>query len=446
MTQEGPAASMMRSYREAVVAAAAMQWRPGRSPVSAHDLRARAGLPPARTVGDIMGPPFTSAKEPLDPRAAVLLLPTKEGHIASALGPAVAGVGRTGVPPRRTTPGTSATLGSGLPHGVFTTLPKDHPSTHLRSVRPTDTLGHRSHARVAIPDEASPEAGIEAQKENQEISGNPNVPYMEPPKFDNYKSDCFDKVRGSSSCNFWAHDIKKSFYNFGHPEGGYEGDRESVKIQGATDTEYSLVKWSWSLLQDNIDLVYWAACWVWGYVHKEFESHIFGLHAWSNRIEVRFEDDCEGAGHPMAFAFAGDGAFRGDNLTFCRNGAWCVTRAAWDSGDSGTQLCAAIGVASTIAHEIAHIVGYMGRDCHNNTQCSCDRVYMFHYTIQYALLMRYFGSWKERCLLCQFPSKATILEMFAGDKSDTGSATFGDQAFTIYQSGDYRLCPELNCE
>jgi hypothetical protein len=75
MTQEGPAASMMRSYREAVVAAAAMQWRPGRSPVSAHDLRARAGLPPARTVGDIMGPPFTSAKEPLDPQLVAQLVP-----------------------------------------------------------------------------------------------------------------------------------------------------------------------------------------------------------------------------------------------------------------------------------------------------------------------------------------------------------------------------------
>ena len=71
MTQGSPAASMMRSYSEAVGAASATQWRPGPSPASAHDLRARAGLPPARTVGDILGPPFTSAKEPLDPRAAV---------------------------------------------------------------------------------------------------------------------------------------------------------------------------------------------------------------------------------------------------------------------------------------------------------------------------------------------------------------------------------------
>lgn len=75
MTQESPAASMMRSFSEAVGAATATQWRPGPSPASTHDLRARAGLPPARTVGDILGPPFTSAKEPLDPRMAAQPLP-----------------------------------------------------------------------------------------------------------------------------------------------------------------------------------------------------------------------------------------------------------------------------------------------------------------------------------------------------------------------------------
>lgn len=150
-----------------------------------------------------------------------------------------------------------------------------------------------------------------------------------------------------------------------------------------------LVSKAWCLLADNLDLVHWVACMVFGTDGNSLEGRIRGM---GYNVEIRCNTRTTGLSAPCST----DGGSRaasfpdlfGGFIHLCADHASIVEYVrVWSAGNAVERLCVAIEMASLLLHELTHAAGVNVGD--GDMAAPCRRSYLAGSTMKYLLLKRY---------------------------------------------------------
>lgn len=165
----------------------------------------------------------------------------------------------------------------------------------------------------------------------------------------------------------------------------------SVSIDGATAEELELIRTAWAVLEHNMDLVAFAACYATGgdtSIHC-LRNRISGL-VWGfipSKVTIRLEDHPYCAPSPFRAGWSVDGGW----IRICR--PYQFTKSyleAW-RGDQYNRMCAALDLSATLLHEITHIC----LRAHGDSSGECYVSYLLENTFRWALYKRYSDAHKS---------------------------------------------------
>ncbi len=172
---------------------------------------------------------------------------------------------------------------------------------------------------------------------------------------------------------------------------------EAVQFEegGGSEDEIELMKYGWTMLYQNTDLVDWLMCEL---TRKESKGdctvnkilHVNGrerarLVLDEASSKCNNSDDCRQWWTCYSYRIAMPGVGGGE-IYFCRtNGKWETMVRKWANGGEGLRTYAAAHVASDILHEVLHTCGRAAGDKQN----SCDITYIIQNNMLWALLQRY---------------------------------------------------------
>lgn len=200
---------------------------------------------------------------------------------------------------------------------------------------------------------------------------------------------CDDEFKGGSHCSYLAVDISR-----GVPDLDEYASRdvpvafidERASAEGCEAELRGLVRAAWSLLQDNLDLVEWTRCWVFGRSSsgrprlKCLERALDGS---NGDVEITLRDGVS----PFNEYAAADGWCKRGIIIYHEQIFWRRRLSNWCCGpDDETRLCMLISVASSMLHELVHYC-CRARDVGEGQECHTS--YLTQSVIEWALFHRY---------------------------------------------------------
>lgn len=166
--------------------------------------------------------------------------------------------------------------------------------------------------------------------------------------------DCSSDLKGTDEeCQAWIDDCTTHVLAESELD-AYASTEIPPTIRGETETERELIQAAWSLLLDNVDLVRWAICLVFGSDRAEdlmdrLTDHLDG----SRWTGVYMLDTSVGGPFfvpPTTYS----------SILYIVRGSelWQYYLRLWTSGDHTSRTCAALDFAAGLAHELCHVARY----------------------------------------------------------------------------------------
>lgn len=169
---------------------------------------------------------------------------------------------------------------------------------------------------------------------------------------------CYDDLLGSDrECSPLACDITRRLPDINELSGRvpiniriFDYRDKHVMPEFQESLEY-IIRAAWALLQENLDLVEWASCWVHGpgsgncllnFLDGRFELlriHLMDRHAF-------WEEASAGAFYPF---------FIRSIFIYTEHEYWRSAMSNWHAGNVIIKTCVALDVATLLAHELSHI-------------------------------------------------------------------------------------------
>lgn len=210
---------------------------------------------------------------------------------------------------------------------------------------------------------------------------------------------CSDALRGDSTCNRLASDDQRALPDleeYGEREVPIQFIDKRDGVEGCDSQLESLIRAAWSMLQDNIDLVNWARCYVFGRKSSGqvkmscLRDTILGS---DEKIVKIYLQSGESLIDPGA---AAEGWWGWKIVIFGEDSFWKRRLSYWCCSVSDkTKTCMAISVAALIFHELVHYCG-RSKDSGKNVD-NCEWSYLAQSVIHWALLNRYPAAGSGNC-------------------------------------------------
>ncbi len=173
------------------------------------------------------------------------------------------------------------------------------------------------------------------------------------------------------------------------------------KTSDCEDALADIIRAAWALLMANLDLVRWAACYVFGPGEREAEclvNAINGMAAERDGILDIFSDGrlTDVDIYIVSPDWAGAGVSWGLRIMVIYAGHeyWNVATSQWCCGDNLTRTCMALDVATILLHELLHYCKYDSADAEVSgtdvtVSDSCGLAYLLEGAFKWAILGRY---------------------------------------------------------